>query len=444
MGKRSILKILGIISIVLYLFAPSFFSMEYVACCFVIFIASSFIMLSSNCKYTLLKFELFFLLSFLFTNYVYPIVFYPINPYFSLFRIPFNENYIVKGTALATLAATWFCVGIYEKKTIKIHFKETFDIKKKLKIPRITTILLFLLFIPSLYTIYRSGVYSTEFESSYVNVILKYVILYVIFAFTYNNRTLKFGQFSRLALSSIVIQFTFLYVILFLLIGSRTIPLNIVLFSILLINILIYRISKKQITILIIGGALLLTAVGLARGGSGIEGGAITSIWDIGTDLTINNRSLYVLIEEVDNHGVTYGATFLMNILSAVPFAQYLFLDISGLPLSTISSANLVTDLHFDSVQNEERFGLGTNLVGDVYLAFGLVGVIFLFWLFGYVLRRLYFNIGRGKTISLLIYALFFMSTIYYTRSGYLTPVRDIVWVLGVFWISNLRQFSHE
>lgn len=439
MNKRIILIILGIISLALLLFAPSGHSIAYVTYCMIVFVTSSLIMLSTNCKFSLLKFEFFFLIAFFFTNYVYPLVFYPINPYFSLFRISFNEDYITKGTALATVAATWFNVGIFEKKSILVPLHGEFDIKRRLRIPRFVTIILFLLFLPSLYEIYKLGAYSTEFESSYINVILKYVILYVLFASIYNSRYNNVSLFLRQSLSSPVILLTIAYTVLFLLIGSRTIPLNIVLFILFIISVLIYHISKKQISILIICGALLLTVIGIARGGSGIEGGEISSIWDVGTDLTINNRSLYVLMDEVDKNGVTYGSTMMMNVLSAVPFAQYLYLNITGLPLSSISSASLVTDLHFGSGYNSERFGLGTNLVGDVYIAFGLIGVIVLFWLLGFVLRKLYFNISKGSALSLLVYALFFMSSIYYTRSGYLTPVRDVVWVLGVYWISNLK-----
>ncbi len=439
MVKRLFLLLLGLTSVSLFLFAPQAYSMTYVIYCTTVFITSSLIMLSSNCKHTFMKFEIFFLISFFFTNYVYPLIFYPINPYFSLFRIPFNEDYITRGTALATVAATWYNLGIFEYKPIKNTQKDAFDVKQRLRTPRLIAIVLFLLFIPSLYDIYQSNTYSTEFESSYVNAILRYVVLYLIFAFVYNNRFCNLASFVHNAISSPIIILTLIYTILFMLIGSRTIPLNIVLHSLLLINILVYRITKKQIIVLIASGALLFTWIGIARGGSGIESGEIKTAWDIGTDLTINNRSLYVLMEEVDNHGVTYGATMMMNVLSAVPFAQSLYLSITGLPLSAISSANLVTDLHFGSGHNSDRFGLGTNLVGDVYVALGLLGVIIMFWFFGYLLKKLYFNISKGKTLALLVYVLFFMSSIYYTRSGYLTPVRDIVWVLGIYWLSNFH-----
>lgn len=435
--KQLIIFILGLVSVLLYLRAPAIFSIHYVIYCTTIFTCSSILMLSSNCKYTLLKFEFIFLIAFFFTNYVYPLIFYSTNPYFSLFSMPFNEKYITRGTALATVAATWYNYGIFENKPQSYPTNIFHKTKNRLLIPNKAAIILFVLFIPSLYAIYKTNAYSTEFESSLVNVILKYVVIYILFAFIYNNRHSTLKLLIQKAIHTPVIILTIIYTVLFLLIGSRTIPLNIALFSLLIINILIHKFTKQNVAILIIGGAILLAAIGIARGGSGTENGAISTIWDVGADLTINNRSLYVLIEEVDKHGFSYGATMIMNILSIIPFAQSIFLLITGLPLSSISSAVLVTDLHFGTGYNPDRFGLGTNLVGDVYYAYGLLGVIALFWIFGYILKRLYHNIRKGETVALLIYAIFFMDSIYYTRSGYLTPARDIVWVLGVYWLSN-------
>lgn len=444
MPKKIILYLLGIISIILFWIAPSEYSTRYVNYCTTVFIISSVVMLTSNCKQTFIKFEFFFLIAFFFTNFVYPLVFYPINPYFSLFRNAFNENYITKGTALASVAGTWYNIGIFENKPVVLRNRLNFNIQKHLKIPRVVAIVLFILFLPSLYAIYLQDTYTTEFESSFVNAVLRYILLYSIFAYVYNNRFTKLKTFTYHAISSPIIVLTLVYIIIFLLIGSRTIPLNVVLFSLFLFNVLIYRFSKKQIVILIVGGATLLTAVGIARGGSGVESGEISSVWDIGADLVINNRSLYVLMEETDKHGITFGETMLMNVLSAVPFAQSFYLNISGRPLSSISTAVLVTDLHFGRGYNPDRIGLGTNIVGDVYLAFGFIGVIILFWIFGYILRILYKKISKGQTIPLLIYALFFMNTIFFTRSGYCTPVRDVVWVLVVFWLSNLKIKKYE
>lgn len=436
MMKRILLIFLSIVSIFLFINAPWGYSIMYIWFCTIVYLTSSIVMLCANCKYTFIKFELFFFIAFFYTNYVYPLIYYPVSPYFSLFRIPFNELYITKGTALATVAISFFNLGIFEPQPVNLTHKIAFNVKKHLLIPRITIIILFLLFLPSLYSIYQSHSYSTEFESSYVNAILKYLVLYSIFAFIYNHRYNPLKSFLQKSFRIPIIIFIFIYTILFLLIGSRTIPLNIVLFSLLLINVLIYKISKQKASLFIIIGSITLTAIGIDREGSGTVNGDITSFWDLGADLTINNRSLYVLMEEADENGITYGSTMMMNALSAIPFAQSFYLNYTGQELSKISSANLVTEL---GTNNPHRFGLGTNLVGDVYVAFGLTGIIVLFWFLGFIIKRLCFGISRGKTLALLIYALLFMNSIYYTRSGYLTPVRDIVWILGIYWLSNIR-----
>lgn len=435
--KYIVLLALGILSIIIYYIAPQSYSSSYTILCTIIYALSSVLMLMNNCSHTLIKFELLFTIAFFFTNFAYALVFYQINPYFSLFRLEFNESYICKGLALSTIAATWFNIGVFEKSPIIIS-RDTFQ-TPPLKIYATFAIILFLIFLPSLYQIYQSNAYSTEFESSYINIILRYVIFYSIFAFTYNYRNSKKNLLVQRGIQSPVMILTIVYCCLFLLIGSRGIPMRIALFALFVINLFIYRFTKFQISIIILVGAFILTFVGIAREGTSVAEGTITSIWDLGSDLTINNRSLYVLMEHADKMGYTYGQTMVMNICSIIPFAQSILLGITNWPESHISSGYLVTDLYFNDKPTEKIIGLGTNLVGDVYLSFGSLGVIILFFILGHYLRKLYLQIKFGSTQSALIYALIFMNAIIYSRSGYLTPLRDVIWTLIIYWFATSK-----
>ena len=290
-----------------------------------------------------------------------------------------------------------------------------------------------MIFLPSLYSIYQSSTYSTEFESSYVNIILRYIIFYSIFAFCYQYKDKRRSLITK-AFTSPVILLTIVYAGLFLLIGSRGIPMRIALFSLFTLNLYIYRFSKLQISTIIVIGAIVLTFVGIAREGTSVAGGSISSIWDLGSDLTINNRSLYVLMEYAENSGYTYGASMLINILSVIPFAQSIFLNVTHCSLTSISSGYLVTDLYFKENLSDDIIGLGTNLVGDIYLSFGAIGVVVLFYILGSCLRKLYLRMSQGSIQSALVYALIFMNVIIYPRSGYLTPIRDVVWTLFIYW----------
>jgi oligosaccharide repeat unit polymerase len=140
-------------------------------------------------------------------------------------------------------------------------------------------------------------------------------------------------------------------------------------------------------------------------------------------------------MEQHDLLGNNYGKTMLMNILAAVPFLQSFFLYVTGWGTGDISSASYVTDLFF-GVNNSDRFGLGTNLVGDIYVSFGLLGVILFMFVGGTLLRVLY-NKAKQNLLFLFIYALVFMDAIYIARSPFFTWVRAVVWCYFIYWFYN-------
>ena len=161
-------------------------------------------------------------------------------------------------------------------------------------------------------------------------------------------------------------------------------------------------------------------------------------ILQMGQDLIINNRSLYVLMEYHDKYGINFGQTWLMNILSIIPFAQSIFLKLTGLKELDINSAALVTDLYFRE-NNEDVIGLGTNLIGDIYICFGLFGVVFFMYLLGAFLSKVYMKGQKGDALYWFIYAMMFMDSIILTRSTYLTSMRPIMWGLALYYFAKKR-----
>lgn len=127
----------------------------------------------------------------------------------------------------------------------------------------------------------------------------------------------------------------------------------------------------------------------------------------------------------------------LSNILSVFPFLQSIYLSLTGSTVSDISSGNLVTDLFFSENPNMKSFGLGTNLIGDIYVSFGVIGVAVLMFSLGFLLKKLYRLSCEGNHNSLLIYALLFMDVIYLPRSSFFTSLRSVTWVLFISYICS-------
>lgn len=400
-------------------------------------------MLFNNCKETIIKFEFFFIIAFFFTNYVYSLFYYPINPYFSHFALPFNEGYISRGIALSTVGICSFNLGVFQKNKL-LYYKRNF-INDFFISPKNITIALIVLFLPYMFTLIRRHVYTTEFETSLINVILVYLVYFSIFYVTYiSRRCNSLLELCKKNRYNLLVYFIVIYSISFLLLGSRTIPLRIVMLALFLVSVYVKHIKSLWVYLLITVGAFFMTFLGVIRDGSEFGMSSLTSLFDLGQDLTINNRSLYVLMEYADTNGITWGKSLLMNLLSVIPFGQRIYLILTGDSLSNISSATLVTDLYFNDVVDKERVGLGTNIVGDVYLAFGLLGVLFLFFLFGKVINYLYKKGCSGNNLYVLLYGLVFMDAIYYPRSGILTSIRPIVWVYFIYFIFKRTKPSQK
>lgn len=419
------------ISLLMYAYAPVEFSYSFVVKCFLIYLLSSILLLSNNCRDSILKFEFLFILAFFFTNYAYALIFYPTNPYFSLFHLDFNETYICKGVGLSTVGITSFCAGIFNRKSIRESYVGN---AVKLRNFNFLILILLIIFIPYLYSLYQMGAYTTQFESSFINAVLVYLIYYYIF-YCFNNFSVG-GKNTRLIsyCTSPISILIIIYLTLFLLIGSRTIPLRIVLLCMILYHSYVKRISNISIISLLLLGAFVLTVIGIVREGN--DFGGLTSFWHLGTDLTINNRSLFVLMEYVDRYGYTFGTSMLMQILSVIPFMQSIFLYITGMSIDDISSGGIVTHSYFGS-NSFDRIGLGTNIIGDVYLAFGLIGVLIGMYLLGYIIKVLFNKSKNGNVISMLLYALFFMDVIYLPRSSILGFLRAIAWTYFIYIVYN-------
>lgn len=446
-------KLISFISIVISLFlvaiAPRTYSYGYCLVCLCIFILNALLILKRNCKYNVVKFEFFFTIAFFFTNFVYPVIYYPVTPYFSLFNLSFPEHCVCKGIALSTLAYSAFSFGILKARIASDNNLLGVNgfIKRNSTFNRITIILLFSL-CAVMFPILLQNDYITDWgEGLYIKALLDSMIYCtILIAFIqikkYDIKTLFYSNKYFFILLG-------LYVLFATAIGNRGMIMRIGLLLVLYYTLFIKTIPKKYIIYGTIAGMCLMYVVGAVReAGTSLESALENSrgFWDIGLDLIINNRSQYVLIDYVDKYGITWGSTTLLNILSVIPFGQSIFLSLTNFDYTMMSSALIVT-FDYYSPGDENLIGLGTNLVGDAYVGFGTIGVVVFMFGLGRFLKYLDFRIKSGCIISLFIYSLLFMEVIIFTRSTMLTPLRSIVWgimLLYLFYPQLLKSSKYK
>ena len=156
---RQIVFCLCIYSVIHYLNAPQTYSIAHCTQSFTLFVIEAFIVIRERCKFNLLSFELPFTLGFGFVCYAYPMIYYNLDPYFSLFAFDFPEQYITKGTALASVAFSFLALGCLKCSNLPLQ-NVNYDScigSSKIKLTIITEFLL-LIMIVSLIPVALSGV----------------------------------------------------------------------------------------------------------------------------------------------------------------------------------------------------------------------------------------------------------------------------------------------
>jgi oligosaccharide repeat unit polymerase len=236
-----------------------------------------------------------------------------------------------------------------------------------------------------------------------------------------------------------------IYVILFLSIGDRGPALYLLTLLFGLYTFYIKKISLRYIFIFCFSGLILMHIIGKGRMKSerdvGIIRGGIeraqsesankSILLNSTESFVVNTRNLYVGLEHVEKEGLNWGQTSLLSsVVSVIPFAQSTLENYTDLDIET--SADFFTTLEFGK---NRSYGLGTNLVADVYISFGFLGCIILFFLFGFLIefsrKRIILKNGMYSNI---IYFTLLSYSIYYPRTGLFMPLKYLVWSLLIYY----------
>lgn len=440
-----------VIAIVLVASAPEWYSFEFCSAIFALYIAQNIIFWLNKTDRNFVCFEFFFMISFGLTNFIYPVVYYPTNPYFLMFELPFNENLISKATSIAYFGYTAYL--------LLLNFTETVLKRREIDIPETDTqqtdysktvksIYIFLLIFLASYII-SGGHTILASEYSGGGIVLDKGITGYIYMFIVATSVLlsflmlkKEISYKHKILYSVSV---FCLILFFLTLGSRTLPITLTLCVIVSYNNNIRKLSLSILLPLVIIGAVVLTFIMYARVvaftnsnyvESALYNADINSIWDFGLDLVINNRNLYSLIDYANNYDFSYGLTMLGGLLSPIPFAQGLVCKIYNIPGEFLSSHgfNTYIDLGINS-----QWGLGTNLVADAYLPFGIFGVIFFFGLLGFIVAKSKI-MAKYNIYWTVCYYVLVSNAVFFPRGGFFDCFRTMIWGCLIVCIITFMQ----
>lgn len=431
---RFIFIILSIIAFYIYILHPNKYMYSYNLLCLIFYLVSIVLFLVFKKKKNYFDFDLLFLTTSFFAFFAYPVLIYPIDPsYFFVFEIVFDHSVISQATALALLGLEVYMTGsIFYNKPIKkpICFIGIYPLKTYTSV---TYILLILFILLGGYTYYYNlyyGIKSTEKGVfAYVNVLL---ITFLIASICMQYSNLRYNNISKLQKKAIYVPFIilmFTYVIIVLSTGSRTVPLQVILAVIGLYTLTYKPLSLKK-TILIMGiGVFVLASLSYMRSGDG----KISNIFDAFIDIIVVNRNTFAAIEYVNNNGYTYGTSMLSYILQPIPFGQSIIFNAFNLDPYYTSSASLLTT---EALGYERSLGLGTNIIADVYLSFGVIGVIsFMFFAGWFVAKSKY--LASYRINYMIIYTVLVANSVFLVRAEFFYCLQEIIWCLIVFYFTK-------
>ena len=439
-----------IFSLILYCFAPAVYSYSYCLILFIFFLITSIWFLRNTFDGNYFNFHFLFLFSFFFVNFVYPIFLYPHNKnYFSVYKLNFDESIITKATALALLGISSYFLGATLVKNKSTSYDKKIDIQLPKSIILILTILSFFFFILVLINSWR-GIILGEFgstgkENQYLLALFQISFETALILEMYVSREKYNGKLKYFILNfnKALLFIGILFAFLFIRVGDRGPVIQLFLIFLTLYSIFVTRISFKKFLIIVFSGMLILTFISYARTrnvevlhrknsmSDFIERGEkrmnLNSFFDLGMDLIVTNRNLYVGMKYANDHGLSYGKNMVHYIFAAIPRLPVIMTKLLFNKTPTeLSSGYIITK---ESLGPKATYGLGTNIIADLYMNFGSLGVIVFMVFLGYFVRKVQ-NYSRKKNgiLYLLTYLLMISFSIYLPRAPIFTPLRFILW----------------
>lgn len=346
---------------------------------------------------------------------------------FAFFAFSSNPKSLVKGIALAMVGYHCYLCGLLSFKRRKVNtiIGDIEPIHTKpimANLANWTCLIVFMFFMATggmnVLLMYSGDI---DREDANIGTLLYWILSYsvAVFASFSSAKFSKSGNVlsNTLKLNKLFLVNSIIIIVFLLLSGYRSQTMQIIIPLLICYSVYVKRISAKMFFTILIAGLVVMVVIGMTRSGDDIERDVTTLYYF--RDFNAANASLGFFVDEVNRNGVTGGSNYIPQTLSIIPFLQSFvgsFVDFNNFALS---SSRYYTGV-FDT-----RSGLGTNIIGDIYYTFGLVGVISVMFIMG--LFCSYLSNRKNKYVFLM-YLIFTGNSIFSARVELLYVVRMLAW----------------
>lgn len=243
--------------------------------------------------------------------------------------------------------------------------------------------------------------------------------------------------------SNVLIGLLLTYCAIFLIGGDRGQVVQILIGFALAFAATVRPVRFWEFALLTLVGFGIFTLIGIWRSGAEVSAATVLQeygYWQISANLaqSVVPLTQSVLIVEAD--GFSFGFLWLSQIVGIIPFAQQLMFSWTDLSLADVSSSVLIT-IH--TLGANAGSGLGTSFVADIYLNFGVSGLILLSVLFGAICARMSAWLEGGGGFYRYLLAIVFASlVVYVARSSFIFQIKPMIWSVGFCWLLlRVRQW---
>lgn len=417
---------------VLFLYAPQKCNYEFNLVCLLQFVFMFVVYISKSNKRNYLDFDILFSITYFFVMFFFPVFMYntEFEKIFFAFQYEYNENVISRSSALSLVGMQAYLLGACSFIKPKVVYKKSdysIILYKNLYPIGIFLLLLFIHLSGSdLLTHKYDGKIGGESASGAITYVLLLftIVLYVINIIEFYNRrnSINYKRVNYGIYILIVFSFLFLYI------GSRTLPLQFILLLLGLYS-LDNPISLKKMLVLVLLGIIFFAFIGFYRtqDESFMEEADNNSLFLI-QDLVLNNRNTFMAVDYVDKNGISYGKTMLTTCMGVIPFMNNIVFSLFPISPNETASGLIITSISLNK-DSDFEVGFGTNIIADIYMSFGLYGVIILMFLLGYKIKESLYKITVGNNLrAYIFYGVMVSYSVFIVRADYFIFLRPYVW----------------
>lgn len=446
-------------SIVSFLYAPSYMEKEYmtIGVVFSLFFTINFLMTNrKNCRMGFFRHSNIFIVVFLIVFYQFYIDYILGFIDSSEIMIWINTSVVPKSLGMCNIAVSSFLLG-YKFQSVKhVPISKKYTVSQRTLFPEkkilcnIGYFMLAYFIITADDSFFRSGYLTSEgqLDASFGVMVLLQSVIIAVFSFYCIEYKNYYNGVSIMKYFKTPGFLVVLYAIVVILSGRRTEALRVV---VMLLFAYIYILGnklnvKKTLSYLFIG-VILTSVYGAIRGeGQSFSQGVKiltenNTISPFTKELAGSVNTVHIAMENVPNiipynNGVTFLASFAL-LIPGLDRVISLFLPNDFV----LNSSTQISNMYWGG--SDWGYGMGSSMIADVYISFGVIGILVVFLLIGILFHKLEEITTNSNNIYMFAMCIGVYSQILYAcRTG--VGVLFLSWTYACIFIYLSKKIFHK